>query len=304
MERVFEVPRDQLVKDEADLARWQQSTSHKLLMGFLETCSTAVKGKKISDAPPASPVIERVLTMLEGVERLLEQHPPIAQPQRFGNKAFRSLHASLVANSSSLVAGVLPEHLQTAAVELAPYLMGSFGNPTRLDYGTGHETSFLVLLVCLDRLNLFAADAGDYVNCVLRVFDRFVRLCRSIQRRYSLEPAGSHGVWSLDDYQFIPFLWGSAQLIGNSSSLSPSSVLAKETARRESADYLYCAAIDFIHTTKTGQFFEHSPTLHNISGVATWEKINGGMFKMYSVEVLGKVPIVQHFLFGTLFPKP
>jgi hypothetical protein len=29
-----------------------------------------------------------------------------------------------------------------------------------------------------------------------------------------MEPAGSQGVWSLDDFQFISFIWGSSQLIG------------------------------------------------------------------------------------------
>ncbi|VDP35122.1 unnamed protein product [Soboliphyme baturini] len=51
---------------------------------------------------------------------------------------------------------------------------------------------------------------------------------------------------------------------------------------------------------KTGPFAEHSNQLWNISSVSTWDKVNSGLMKMYKAEVLGKFPVVQHFLFGNL----
>mmetsp|Transcript_29800 Transcript_29800/g.73837 ORF Transcript_29800/g.73837 Transcript_29800/m.73837 type:complete len:82 (-) Transcript_29800:3900-4145(-) len=65
-------------------------------------------------------------------------------------------------------------------------------------------------------------------------------------------------------------------------------------------EYLYLSSVIFVKKVKKGHLSETSPMLHDISGVLNWEKVNTGLFKMYKAECLGKFPIMQHFLFGSI----
>ncbi|RLN36844.1 hypothetical protein BBJ28_00004594 [Nothophytophthora sp. Chile5] len=195
---------------------------------------------------------------------------------------------------------MLPEDVRGAVIELAAYLDDSFGNRVRIDYGTGHETSFIVWMCCLYKIGFFTQQ--DFPALVLRLFVTYLALMRRLQKLYMLEPAGSHGVWGLDDYHCLPFYFGSAQLIGQEEIL-PESVHDDAVLQAHHKEYLYLDAIKFIKEVKAGSpFAETSPMLNDISALPTWEKTNGGMLKLYEGEVLKKLPVIQHLRFGSLFP--
>lgn len=106
--------------------------------------------------------------------------------------------------------------------EASGYLEDSFGNMQRVDYGTGHETTFFAFL-CRSSFH-FSSEGSLYKTLIIKreelpalilvAFPAYLKVVRHLQTVYWLEPAGSHGVWCLDDYQLLPFLFGSAQLIG------------------------------------------------------------------------------------------
>lgn len=69
---------------------WMQSAAYHDLLGFINGISTAIQGKRISDDIYISPVMANLLGIFEKLNGLIDETPPIDQPQRFGNKAYRT----------------------------------------------------------------------------------------------------------------------------------------------------------------------------------------------------------------------
>ena len=88
--------------------------------------------------------------------------------------------------------------VKEAIPEVKAYLTDSFGSYERIDYGTGHELNFVVTLLCLFKLGVYKQE--DFKSVINVIFQKYMTLMRKIQLIYVLEPAGSHGVWGLDDY--------------------------------------------------------------------------------------------------------
>jgi len=268
-------------------------------MGFILYLNEAVKGKKIGDPMDQSPSIEKLDNMLGTLSKWVDEIPPLQQSLRYGNPAFRIWFNKLSENAETLIREILPSTCKDAAIEITPYLMDSFGNYTRIDYGTGHETNFCAFLYCLAKLGVFAE--SDRTALVLVIFNSYLNLMRKLQTSYWLEPAGSHGVWGLDDYQFLPFIWGSGQFVDHPLS-RPRSIHNPDVVEGLSDQYLYIGCIKFVKRVKKGPLAETSPIINDISALPNWRKVNQGLIKMYRAEVLSKFPIMQHFLFGSLMP--
>ena len=278
------------------------SPSYELIKAWVFGLSDAVADKPISFVKDAdlSAAVKTLLQILDEAEDLVRQSPPDEQGgSRFGNKRFRDFVDKVKQRAPEWHRrlGVADD---TAAAEAAAYLAQSFGNRARIDYGSGHELNFVVWLLCLQRLRVLGG--GDLAALVLRVFVRYLGAMRVVQAAYYLEPAGSHGVWGLDDYQFLPFLFGAAQLLHHPH-VTPLAVHQPLALEEFGPDYLYLGQVDFVNSTKTVDGLRwHSPMLDDISSARSWAKVEGGMRRMFVAEVLGKLPVMQHFLFGSLVP--
>ena len=245
-------------------------------------------------------------------------------PLRFGHIAFRDWFDLMRVKCKEFIYTQLIQDghkNEQYSEELLCYLSESFGNKMRIDYGTGHELSFIIFTMGLSNLinRPDRAEGGDdsliqdypvvtqerlkvFVNqCgwdILALFaHKYLRLCRRIQTKFRLEPAGSRGVYNMDDFQYLPFLFGAAQLSGTKY-IAIKDFHLPDNADMYKRDFMFFEAVDFILNNKRGPFHEHSYTLWCFTDLGSWDNIYRRIKMKFTDDVLGPFPIVQHILFG------
>lgn len=296
----------------SDLEKWTESPAYNGILLFVENLQNSVLGLKNDAEVAQSETVTALLATFDRVSHIVDENPVVHEKDisRFGKAEFRDFYDQLQKEAPNLVAQLSKDDVVASHYsEMSRYFSESFGDRQRIDYGSGHELNLICFLYCLKKLG--AITDADYPALVVRVFNKYMDVMRKLQKTYWLEPAGSHGVWGLDDYHFLPFLFGSAQLATHPH-MKPKLIHNRELVDQYWKHYMYFECIHFINLIKTVPGKEnspvslrwHSPMLDDISSAKSWAKIKEGMVKMYRAEVLGKLPIVQHMMFGDLIPAP
>ena len=158
----------------------------------LRTNPSTEKSEKIqywdlgSRSIPFSDTVKSLGNLLDELNKILDEVPPDPGPRRFGNASFRKWSQVVEERAPALLEKYLPAEVLSfhsaseisANSEILVYLLGSFGSSQRLDYGTGHELSFIAFLGCIWKLGGFRSSSlGDEERgIVLGVFEPYVRL--------------------------------------------------------------------------------------------------------------------------------
>lgn len=272
------------------------------ILDFIENIQKKMKGIKKRDVKITT---NECLLGFDGLYKRLEEiynnNPPKKGEERYNDPVFKRFHAELEENFEQILNETILKPSYTPKdiiLELKTYFLDSFGNPFRLDYGTGHELNYFCFLLILYKSGMYNEE--DFPYLILYVLYNYVLFVRKLQVEYILEPAGTRGAWGLDEYQFLPFIFGASQLIGNIE-ITPKMMKDDDVLVENKEDYFYLDCLYHIKTVKKGApFSEYAPVLYSITKVPTWEKVAKGLVKMYENDVMKKFVVIQHFYFGSV----
>ena len=172
------------IRQESDIVSWEQSIAYRVLIDFLSRCNDNMRG--ISNADPegseSHPIntqaVQSIVKLLHDCMLHVQLVPLISlENSRFGNPAFRCwmnqikqkmIHEWKESIGNLISSHELPEYACPGLIdELSEYFENSLGSAIRLDYGTGHELSFLAFLCCCEKMQFWKVSQSGYVVNVL-----------------------------------------------------------------------------------------------------------------------------------------
>jgi serine/threonine-protein phosphatase 2A activator len=99
------------------------------------------------------------------------------------------------------------------------------------------------------------------------------------------------GVWGLDDYHCLIYVWGASQLLHHPD-ITPKDIHDPLLVRAEASEFMYLEGIQTIRTVKSSApFYETSPMLQSISELSDWKAVKNGLHKLYLGEVSDKMTV-------------
>eukprot|EP00477_Mikrocytos_mackini_P000907 GAHX01000974.1.p1 GENE.GAHX01000974.1~~GAHX01000974.1.p1 ORF type:complete len:299 (+),score=48.30 GAHX01000974.1:88-984(+) len=280
---------------------WPSKEIYRDVVIFVDNISNGIKSKALDSEPINNKFLNELnlfITEVRGDAESFDKTETLQDNKRFGNPHFRDwltkIKIKIHAYNEKTVPGV--ENKEDVVCELTDYFLDSFGERMRLDYGTGHELSFILYLLANEKLGLISSTNDSFD--ILKTFVTYLQLVRYIQMDFRLEPAGSKGVWGIDDYQFLPLLFGASQLVGNYE--CPPAQFPYIDPTFFSEYYLFFGLIEFIKRMKTGFLYENSPILFALHKRDSWEAILKYLEEHFENEVLKPFPVAQHIKFGNI----
>lgn len=206
----FRIP-EKMIQTDLDVKNFVEGPTGRLFQGYLASLCDSIQGKKLSDPCDVSATCQAIISLLDALEKWVDEIPPAKVALRYGNPSYRIWQERLQQQGPRLAFDLIAEAVREqreaqaatdsvanqrvdggneaaaagaasaavvldsdavagAALETFSYLADSFGNATRIDYGTGHEANFMAWLLCLTRLGLLKPKDNQAV--ATRVFSR------------------------------------------------------------------------------------------------------------------------------------
>ncbi|XP_043656918.1 serine/threonine-protein phosphatase 2A activator isoform X2 [Drosophila teissieri] len=173
------------VQSTSDIEAWLASRAYFTLITYLNNVSTEIQGIRNTDWFPISQNIRRLTAIFDKLDSMIVANPPapvvLGATLDPGNKGYRRWAHSMLRDIYQLVEKAVPCSKCRHVNELGVYLSGSFGSSTKIEYGTGHELSFLFFMCALFKAEILNQEE-DLAASALVLFDRYMQFVRRLQK--------------------------------------------------------------------------------------------------------------------------